>query len=34
MKFTHFRRFGGDLNGGNGKECQGVMVWPCNFIRS
>ena len=31
---SHFGSFGGDLNGGNGMECQGVVVWPCNFIRS
>ena len=34
MKFPHFGRFGGDLNGGNDMECQGVVVWPYNLIRS
>jgi hypothetical protein len=34
VKFPHFGRFGGDLNRGDGMECQGVVVWPCNFIRS
>ena len=27
----HLGRLGGDVNGGNGMECQGVVLWSCNF---
>jgi hypothetical protein len=34
VKFPHLCEFGGDLNGGNGMECQGVVGLSCNFNRS
>jgi hypothetical protein len=31
VKFAHPGEFGEDLNGGNGMECQGAVVWSCKF---
>ena len=34
MKFPPSGECDGDIKGGNGIECQGVVVWFCNFNRS
>jgi hypothetical protein len=31
VKFLTSGKFGGDLNGGNAMERQGVVGWQCNF---
>jgi len=34
VKFSPSGNFESDLHGGDGMECQGVMVWSCNFNTS
>jgi hypothetical protein len=29
VKVPHFGNFDGDLNVGNGIECQGIVLWFC-----